>query len=150
MSRIRSANNSVDTSNSNDRLFVSGQQQSPFPQQFPRQTTPMQHDSSRSSTSNNGSNDLETSTNFMEDTESLEELLSFDPFKVNLNRQMLMNEFVTDGSLGLLPFLETKQDGSSMDDGLFYNHVDFHVGVNDEEEQSKKPDPGLFNQSNFW
>ena len=151
LSKIRSANNSVDSNNGSDKAFVSAQQQSTFTPQFPKQATSMQQDLSRSSTSNSGSVDLDTSTNFMEDTESLEELLSFDPFKVNLNRQMLMNEFVTDGSLGLVPFLETTHDGKSMDENLFYNGSEFHIGDTNKEnlQSDKNQDFGLFNQNNF-
>lgn len=48
-------------------------------------------------------------------TNGLQDILNFDPFKVNYNHQM-MNEFVADGSLGLVPFLENGQDG---EDDLF-------------------------------
>ncbi|RCK63398.1 Regulatory protein CAT8 [Candida viswanathii] len=162
LSRIRSANNSIDTTNS-DQSFASVQSK-PYPQQLPRQTTtttttttPMlpQQDVLRSSASNNGTIDSDTPSNLMEDTESLEELLSFDPFKVNLNRQMLMNEFVTDGSLGLVPFLEASEDGNSMEESLFFNNnPEFHVqNMNMENGQGgeKNLDLGLFNQNNnFW
>ncbi|KAI5951942.1 CAT8 [Candida jiufengensis] len=43
-----------------------------------------------------------------EDLENLESLLKFDPFSVtSSNNQMYMNDFVTDGSLGLVPFLDS-------------------------------------------
>mmetsp|Transcript_2993 Transcript_2993/g.3330 ORF Transcript_2993/g.3330 Transcript_2993/m.3330 type:complete len:1068 (+) Transcript_2993:72-3275(+) len=38
--------------------------------------------------------------------ENLESILKFDPFKVTLNSQLMMNEFAADGSLGLVPFLD--------------------------------------------
>lgn len=34
-----------------------------------------------------------------------EDFLKFDPFKINCNDDILVNEFVADGSLGLVPFL---------------------------------------------
>ena len=42
----------------------------------------------------------------LDDMDSLESLLRFDPFSITPNNQMYMNEYVTDGSLGLVPFLE--------------------------------------------
>jgi transcriptional regulatory protein CAT8 len=51
---------------------------------------------------NNGSNS--------DDNEGLDSILDFDPFKVDLNRQIL-NEFGADGSLGLGPYLELNQLG---------------------------------------
>ncbi|KAI5960578.1 CAT8 [Candida pseudojiufengensis] len=49
-----------------------------------------------------------------DDLESLESLLKFDPFSVgNSNNQMYMNDFVTDGSLGLVPFLNMSTSSSS-------------------------------------
>ncbi|CAI5757025.1 unnamed protein product [Candida verbasci] len=43
-----------------------------------------------------------------QDTENLESLFDFDPFKVNLNlnRQNMMSEFVTDYSVGVVPYLD--------------------------------------------
>lgn len=56
--------------------------------------------------------------------ESLESILEFDPFKVNLNGLNYANEFAADGSLGLVPFLDlTRPDLHDDDDepnsGLF-------------------------------
>ncbi|KAK6204664.1 fungal-specific transcription factor domain-containing protein [Scheffersomyces amazonensis] len=44
--------------------------------------------------------------NSYDEAEGLENILEFDPFKVNVNRQILMNDFAADGSLGLVPFLD--------------------------------------------
>lgn len=56
--------------------------------------------------------------------ESLESILEFDPFKVNLNGLNYANEFAADGSLGLVPFLDLTRE----------------IGENDVETNS-----GLFN-----
>lgn len=50
--------------------------------------------------------DMKDSIEYGEDlTDGLQDILNFDPFKVNYNPQM-MNDFVADGSLGLVPYLE--------------------------------------------
>ncbi|CUM65408.1 uncharacterized protein PRCAT00003046001 [Priceomyces carsonii] len=41
-----------------------------------------------------------------DENENLEDILMFDPFKVDLSRKVMNDEFVTDGSLGLVPFLD--------------------------------------------
>lgn len=38
--------------------------------------------------------------------DGIDDILEFDPFKMNLNPDLMMNEFAADGSLGLVPFLE--------------------------------------------
>ncbi|RLV93997.1 Regulatory protein CAT8 [Spathaspora sp. JA1] len=53
---------------------------------------------------NGGFNDL-----FETDFDSLESILQFDPYKVNLNRSVV-GEFAADGSLGLVPFLDMDDD----------------------------------------
>lgn len=40
-----------------------------------------------------------------EQFDELEDVLNFQPFKVNYNNEMMIEEFVADGSLGLVPFL---------------------------------------------
>ncbi|KAI3406827.2 CAT8 [Candida oxycetoniae] len=48
-----------------------------------------------------------------DDMESLENLLKFDPFSITSNNQLYLNEYVTDGSLGLAPFLDiSSQDAA--------------------------------------
>lgn len=47
-----------------------------------------------------------------DDHENLESILKFDPFKVTLNSQLMLNEFAADGSLGLVPFLDMSNSTS--------------------------------------
>lgn len=70
------------------------------------QFTNMSSSNSSSDSNNNGDNG---------DTppDGLDNILQFDPFKVNLNRQLMMNEFAADGSLGLVPFLDMSHDENS-------------------------------------
>lgn len=44
------------------------------------------------------------------DEVGLADILKFDPFKMTMGRQMFMNEFAADGSLGLVPFLGDGDD----------------------------------------
>ncbi|KAL6453229.1 CAT8 Regulatory protein CAT8 [Candida maltosa Xu316] len=104
-------------------------------QQQQQQLSPQPQVLTRNDVQGNASIDTEMSSNLIEDTESLEELLSFDPFKVNFNRQMLMNEFVTDGSLGLVPYLDANQDPN----GQAFLYSD-----------TQNNDLGLNGQENFW
>ncbi|CAK9435728.1 uncharacterized protein LODBEIA_P04430 [Lodderomyces beijingensis] len=64
------------------------------------------------------------SRNF-DDMESWESLLRFDPFSITPNNQHnMMNDYVTDGSLGLVPFLEIpEQEDPSMNNQLFSSWV---------------------------
>ncbi|KAG7662010.1 CAT8 [[Candida] subhashii] len=56
----------------------------------------------------------------IDDSDGLESLLKFDPFKISINRQVLMNEFVADGSLGLVPFLEMHDStGNTTNEDMF-------------------------------
>ncbi|EGV66474.1 DNA-binding transcription factor cat8 [Yamadazyma tenuis] len=43
------------------------------------------------------------------DANDFEDLFDFDPFKVNLSQNLLINEFAADGSLGLVPFLKDEE-----------------------------------------
>ena len=42
------------------------------------------------------------------DDDKIDNILQFDPFKVNLSQHQLINEFAADGSLGLVPFLNNR------------------------------------------
>ena len=89
---------------------------------------------------------MDNSNNYADDIESLEELLNFDPFKVNVNRQMLVNEFVTDGSLGLVPFLEMNNEQLNDSSMLFdksYNAINERKTTNHDDYISH-------NDSHFW
>lgn len=57
-----------------------------------------------SSSSENSSNEMVNDSNNEVD-DNFENILEFDPFKVNLSQNQLINEFAADGSLGLVPFL---------------------------------------------
>ncbi|KAK6459163.1 fungal-specific transcription factor domain-containing protein [Scheffersomyces xylosifermentans] len=61
--------------------------------------------------------------NTFDDNEGLESLLNFDAFKVNINRQLLMNEFAADGSLGLVPFLDMTNNEAN---DVLLNYSDSH------------------------
>ena len=95
---MKTPTSNTDMVNNNQILKI--EQQDPVLSQQQKQTRNI----STSEISNNGDIELDNSNNYADDIESLEELLNFDPFKVNVNRQMLVNEFVTDGSLGLVHF----------------------------------------------
>lgn len=45
-----------------------------------------------------------------------EDILKFDPFKMNCKDDILMNEFVADGSLGLVPFLNETSNAYAIDE----------------------------------
>lgn len=53
---------------------------------------------------------LDKDNNSPDGPDGLESILQFDPFNVDLNRPLLMNEFAADGSLGLVPFLDMAND----------------------------------------
>lgn len=53
--------------------------------------------------------------------ENLESILKFDPFKVTLNSQLMMNEFAADGSLGLVPFLDMSNPTSGDEASQMYD-----------------------------
>lgn len=64
---------------------------------------------SQKSSSTNSMNDFTT-----EENADFDSLFEFDPFKVNLSQNLLIDEFAADGSLGLVPFLENKGDFGNM------------------------------------
>lgn len=67
--------------------------------------------------SQNNSNNL-----FNDDgLENIESILKFDPFKVTLNSQLMMNEFAADGSLGLVPFLDMSNPPSGDEASQMYD-----------------------------
>lgn len=43
---------------------------------------------------------------FVDTNDGLESMLHFDPFQMDFSHHLLMNEFVADGSLGLVPYLD--------------------------------------------
>lgn len=53
-----------------------------------------------------------------------EDILKFDPFKMNYNDDLLNNEFVADGSLGLVPFLNETSDAFANDDDRLSDRMD--------------------------
>lgn len=57
---------------------------------------------------------MQTETEMNIDDEGLADILKFDPFKMTMGRQMFMNEFAADGSLGLVPFLGDVSDSSDV------------------------------------
>ncbi|CAK7892558.1 hypothetical protein CAAN1_08S05380 [[Candida] anglica] len=44
--------------------------------------------------------------------DALDSILEFDPFKINMHPDLMMNEFAADGSLGLVPFLDMNSEGN--------------------------------------
>ncbi|KAG2736928.1 hypothetical protein G9P44_001018 [Scheffersomyces stipitis] len=66
---------------------------------------------------------MSDSNNTVDDSDLLETLLNFDDFKVNINRQLIMNEFAADGSLGLVPFLDMNNSSDS-NDNIFNGSFD--------------------------
>lgn len=68
-------------------------------------------------------------SNFTNDhaEQGFEDILKFDPFKMNYNDDILNNEFVADGSLGLVPFLN-EQDAFASDDERLSDRMD-NVGA---------------------
>ncbi|SGZ53145.1 CIC11C00000003435 [Sungouiella intermedia] len=53
-----------------------------------------------------------------------EDILKFDPFKMNCNDEILVNEFVADGSLGLVPFLNETSDAYHNDEDRLSDRED--------------------------
>ena len=128
--KMKTPTNSADMVNNNQTHKSELQNQALSQQQKP------QRHISPSEITSNGDFEFDSSNNYAEDIESLEELLNFDPFKVNVNRQMLVNEFVTDGSLGLVPFLEMNNEQLNGDPMLFdkaYNSSNKHKTVDQDE-----------------
>lgn len=69
----------------------------------------MNSNNSQSSSSGNSNNDFTNDENA-----DFDNLFEFDPFKVNLSQNLLIDEFAADGSLGLVPFLDSKEDYDSL------------------------------------
>lgn len=139
-SKLKTPTSNTDMVNNNQILKI--EQQDPVLSQQQKQTRNI----STSEISNNGDIELDNSNNYADDIESLEELLNFDPFKVNVNRQMLVNEFVTDGSLGLVPFLEMNNEQLNDSSMLFdksYNAINERKTTNHDDYISH-------NDSHFW
>lgn len=58
--------------------------------------------------SNSASSSAELAHEAFDFEKGFSDLFAFDPFKTELNNELMVNEFVADGSLGLFPFISDK------------------------------------------
>lgn len=74
----------------------------------------------------NSSNESFNDTNNSSDQfdTGFDDLLKFDPFRMNFNEEIMNNEFVADGSLGLVPFLNETSDNYANDDDRLSDRMD--------------------------
>lgn len=56
--------------------------------------------------------------------DGFDDILKFDPFKMNYSNQLMVNEFAADGSLGLVPFLNESSTAYSADDDRYSDRMD--------------------------
>lgn len=55
--------------------------------------------------------------------EDFDDILKFDPFKMNYSNQIMANEFAADGSLGLVPFLNETSEAYAVEDDRLSDRV---------------------------
>lgn len=68
-------------------------------------------------TSRLASDPVSRSSLLLQNDDPLDSILQFDPFEIKLNRDNFANEFAADGSLGLVPFLDSaEKDWGGSDD----------------------------------
>lgn len=106
-------------SNIDEVTEIAPSQQTQTLQSQPLQSQPIQSEPIQSL--QNQTTDPNTDSSNSDDNDYLDSILSFDPFKVQVDRQMF-SEFAADGSLGLGPYLEMNNMGFSN------NHMELFDG----------------------